>query len=99
MADRVFDELDRPDDAATAAEALEVVRVWVIDKHLQCTINAGVFADHGQWGVFLSDLAHHVATALHRTHGVDGTEALAQIIDRFQRELFEQNEAREASPG
>ena len=96
MADRVYDELDRPADAATAAEALEVLRVWVIDKHMQCAVNPGVFADHGQWGVFLSDLAHHIATALHETHGGDGTAMLAMIIDRFQREMTAQNDARDA---
>ena len=91
MADKVFQELVRPEDADTAQESVEVLRAWVIDKHMQCSLNPSVFADHAQWGVFLADLAHHIATGLSNTHGVDGLETLKGIVGRFEEHLFEQD--------
>ena len=90
MAERVRQELDAPEDSETAGEAVEVLRAWVIDKHLQCSLNPSVFTDHAQWGVFLSDLARHIATGLHQTHGVDQEETLRAIVERFEAELFEE---------
>ena len=96
MAEPIFHELAYPDDAKNHDESIEVLRAWVIDKHLQCSINVAVFSDHTQWGVFLSDLAHHIATGLNQVHGVDGRETLKAIVTRFQNEMFEQDAARDA---
>ncbi len=76
-------QLHMPDDVEKAAEAIEVVRGWVIDKHLQCSISASVFADHAQWGVLLADLAQHIAGAMHEVHKVDQQETLQKIVTAF----------------
>jgi hypothetical protein len=76
-------QLHMPDDVEKAAEAIEVVRGWVIDKHLQCSISASVFADHAQWGILLADLAQHIAGAMHEVHKVDQQETLQKIVTAF----------------
>jgi len=87
MDERLVRQLHMPDDVETAAEAIEVVRGWVIDKHLQCSISASVFADHAQWGVLLADLAQHVAGAMHEVHQVDQQETLDKIVAAFTRAI------------
>ena len=90
---RVFHELTRPEDADAAPEAIELVRAWVIDKRLQCSLNAGAFPDAAQWGVFLSDLAHHIASGIEQTGGGDGVETLKAILKSFHETMFEAGEA------
>ena len=83
MAESLVRQLHMPDDVETATEAIEVLRGWVIDKHLQCSISASVFADHAQWGVLLADLAQHIAGAMHEVHQVDQQETLQKIVTAF----------------
>jgi hypothetical protein len=87
MAERIFRELHQPEDSATAQESIEVMRAWVIDKHLQCTLSAAVFDDHAQWGVLLAELAQHISSAMHEIHGVDADATLKAIVSAFQKEL------------
>ena len=92
MAERVVHELHKPEDAETAASAIEIVRAWVIDQHLQCALSTDVFKEHAQWGVFLADLANHIASGLNKMQGVDQAETLATVLKVF-RNHFADHEA------
>lgn len=70
------------DDAAT-----EMVRAWVVDKALHCTLQMGVWKDPGAWGILLADLARHVANAHHESEGRDVRDSLARIREAFEAEM------------
>ena len=92
MAERVVHELHKPEDADAAQSAIEIVRAWVIDEHLQCALSVDVFKDRAQWGVFLADLANHIASGLNKMQGVDQAETLATVLKVF-RNQFADHEA------
>jgi hypothetical protein len=88
MAESNSRELHTPEDVTSAEQAIEVMRVWIIDKHLQCSLSAGVFEDYTQWGTLLAELAQHISSAMHEVHGADAQETLQMILAGFQKELI-----------
>ena len=58
-----------PPAALRDIEALELVRVWVAEQGLHCSLRVGLYAGDGvpwetaAWGTILADLAGHVADA------------------------------------
>src|ERR1700741_3443492 len=81
-------ELTPPPAASAAHDAVEMLRAWVVDKGLQCSIRVGKEANEPiLWGVLISDVARHAADALHKQHGWSKQEVLDQIRDVFNSEL------------
>jgi hypothetical protein len=68
-------------------EGLEILRAWIQDDTLHCSLLAGAFNDPGIWGTVLADLARHAAEAMCQDEGIDPTEALARIREAFSEEL------------
>ena len=89
MAERIVHELHKPEDADAAQSAIEIVRAWVIDEHLQCALSVDVFKDRAQWGVFLADLANHIASGMNKVHGADPAETLDAILKVFRTQFAE----------
>ena len=60
-------ELPIPPQALRVTAASEFVRGWIVDKALYCSLNISSHGDDEPvfWGIFLSDIARHVADALH----------------------------------
>ena len=85
-------ELHKPADIDNAQEAIEILRTWIIDKQLRCSISPTVFKDHSQWGVFLADLAHQITMTLHENFKVDTQETLTKIVLAFQEVLIESDD-------
>ena len=85
-------ELHKPADIDNAKEAVEILRTWIIDKQLRCSISPSVLKDHSQWGVFLADLAHQITTTLHENYKVDPQETLTKIVVAFQGVLIESDD-------
>jgi Domain of unknown function (DUF5076) len=57
--------LIEPPDAASAEQAVELIRAWIIDSHLQVSLFPTVWKENAQeWGTLLADVAHHIANAL-----------------------------------
>jgi hypothetical protein len=88
-----MNELPAPPDAASDPHATELLRAWVIDQAVHCTLNCGAFEDSATWGILLADLIQHVADALHEQEGRDrGTTiktiraALDQALDAPSQE-------------
>jgi hypothetical protein len=69
----------------------EMLRAWVAHEGLHCTLNIGEWGDREAtgWGVLLSDVARHVANALHKSTGIAVTDVLEHIRDVFNDELDE----------
>ncbi len=82
-----MNELPTPPDAAADAEALELLRAWVIGPALQCTLRTGAFEDASTWGVLLADVVRHVADACAETEGRDRAETVRLIRAAFDAEM------------
>src|SRR6266496_200389 len=80
-------ELLIPPAAQEDERATEMVRAWVANKALHCTLRVGVWKDPGAWGILLADLARHVANAHHEEEGRNVEECLAQVRRAFDAEL------------
>lgn len=79
-------ELPTPPDAA-AADATELLRAWVIDQALHCTLRTGAFEDPGVWGELLADVVRNVAEALKEQEGRDAAETVRLIRAAFDADL------------
>lgn len=79
-------ELPVPPAAESAAQAIELARVWAADGAQHVTLETGVWADPGAWGLMLVDLARHVASAYEQAGTVSRADALARIREAFDAE-------------
>jgi hypothetical protein len=80
-------KLPVPDEAQEAGTAHELIRGWLIDNRLVCSLLPGAFEDTAVWGVFLADLATHIADAFAESEGADRATVLATIQQAFEGEL------------
>jgi hypothetical protein len=80
-------ELPVPDEADDAGEAHELVRGWLIDNRLVCSLFPSAFEDPAVWGVLLADIAHHIANALAEVEGADRAAVLGAIGRAWETEM------------
>ena len=83
-------ELKIPPAALSDKEACELVRAWAANGGLQCALNVNAWPDDMLaigWGVLLSDIARHVADAVHQTKSLDPAGTLSKIRSVFNSEL------------
>ena len=82
-------ELAPPPKAKDNATAVELVRAWLVDNGLQCSLNIGGFGEQEltTWGILLSDIARHVANAHQQLNGSNATENLKEIAKHFNFEI------------
>ncbi|WOO41138.1 DUF5076 domain-containing protein [Rubellicoccus peritrichatus] len=81
-------ELIIPPASEDAKEAIEVLRAWVIDKELHCSIAPEIWKDDpGCWGIVLADVANHISDALEQSEKLNKEQVLSSIRDMFNREL------------
>jgi hypothetical protein len=79
-------ELPVPDQAETADQAIEVIRCWIIDEALHCSISPKSFEAPEVWGRFLADVLELVSNALSEETGTDRSEILASVKKVFLEE-------------
>jgi hypothetical protein len=82
-------ELVIPPAAKSDPKSKEMLRAWVANGGLHCSLSIGAWGEKETigWAILLTDVARHVADALHRQHGTDRNETLQQICTVFNREL------------
>jgi hypothetical protein len=80
-------QLTVPPEANDAGEAFELLRGWLIDNRLVCSLFPSAFDNPAVWGVLLADVAHHVANALAESEGTDRAAALQAIASAFNVEM------------
>ena len=82
-------ELPIPPPAKTAKQADELVRAWIADNNLICSLDIGRFGEEEaiMWGVLVSDIVRHVADALHQQQGMAVEEAIEKIRKVLDSEL------------
>ena len=84
--DPVGRELPIPDDAAIDESGFEIARVWAAGGKQHVTLMTGIWEDPANWGVFLVDLAKHVANAYSDTGNVDRQLILDRLKAGFDAE-------------
>lgn len=86
---------ERPVPAAAQrdAAAVEMLRVWIAEKQLHCSLKIGMYRDgmgideELAWGTILADAARHIARALHPGDSNAEAVALLKILRGVTEEL------------
>ena len=85
--------LSRPDAVEKDEYAVEMIRGWIAERGLACTLNLGHWHHHSQlderhaWGVMLADLAREIAIQLEDVTQQDPKDSLHLIIEAMLSEL------------
>ncbi|MYN42917.1 DUF5076 domain-containing protein [Duganella sp. FT109W] len=68
-----------PSAARRDIDAVEMLRVWVAEKQLHCSLKIGMYRDgmgideELAWGTILADAARHILKALHLEDAKSGS--------------------------
>lgn len=82
-----------PEAALRDEDAVEMLRVWIAEGRLHCSIKVGMYKEtmnipeETAWGTILADVAQHVANALASGYSADTVESLQMIQDKLVKEL------------
>lgn len=81
-------ELPIPLEAETAKQADEILRGWIINQRLFCSLRPAFWAEEPEaWGILLADVFQHVCDSLHQETGKDKTELKNTILEAFKAEI------------
>ena len=86
----MLEELQIPPSVIPDHNARELMRAWAAHGGLVCSLNPDAWPQDQApiaWGILLSDIARHVADALHQAHGLDTNSVLTQLRTVFDSEL------------
>ncbi len=75
-----------PDPVLKDSQAIELLRVWAARGGQHVSLAAEIWPDPRAWGVFLVDLAKHVANAYEQTTSINRTDALRRLKEGFDVE-------------
>ena len=57
-------DLSIPGEVVRDSKASEVLRAWVANGGLVCSLRPEIWEEPGYWGILLADVARHVANAV-----------------------------------
>ena len=86
-----------PPDVMTREDAVEILRVFVLDGGLSMAFQRA-FEEPDMWGLLLVDLARHAARAYARESDYSEDEALQRIVEMFEAELARPTDTATTSP-
>jgi Domain of unknown function (DUF5076) len=84
------EKLQIPPSVQSDQNANELIRAWAANGGLVCSLNPGAWPQEQAavaWGILLSDLARHLADALHETYALDKAALLSRMRAVFDAEL------------
>ena len=73
--------------------SVEMLRVWIAERKLHCSIKVGMYhetTDVGEeraWGVILADVTRHIAIALESQYSMNRNECVRNIRENYLEEL------------
>ncbi len=82
-----------PEAALRDKDAVEMLRVWIAERQLQCSMKVGMYQEamnipEGRaWGMILADVTRHVATAMESGYSADRDKIVREIRDSYLMEL------------
>jgi hypothetical protein len=82
-------ELPVPAAAKRSADSVEIIRAWIAEEGLHCSLSIGNWPENESigWGILLSDVVRHVADALRKEQGIEQAETIRQIRITLNKEL------------
>lgn len=78
-----MNKLSEPEHIKDSESAVEMARIWIIDKKPTFIINRQSWSNPGVWGALVSDLIDHVAN-LYEEGGMDRKEAMRLIEAEYE---------------
>lgn len=87
------EQLPVPGPALVDANSVELIRAWVAQKGLHCSLRPGFWEEKEKvceewaWGILLADVAKNLADALNPRHGKDKRATMARIRESFLAEV------------
>jgi uncharacterized protein DUF5076 len=84
-----------PPAALRDPNSVEMLRVWIAERELHCSLRVGMFSEatkleeERSWGIMISDLIRHLADAIHAAHGTDKDEVIRRILGGMTVEIRE----------
>lgn len=82
-----------PEAAFEDESAVEMLRVWIANKRIHCSMKVGMYKETTKipeekaWGTILADVARHLAEALESGYSTSREESLEKIRSSFEAEL------------
>lgn len=82
-----------PPAALRDIDSVEVLRVWVAERQLHCSLKIGMYRDgmgideELAWGTILADAARHISGALYPGDAKAEAAALQKILHNFNVEV------------
>ncbi len=82
-----------PEAALRDSNAVEMLRVWVAEGGLHCSMKVGMYretmnvAEEKAWGIILADVARHIANALEAGYSSNAADSLQKIRRSMLEEL------------
>jgi hypothetical protein len=70
-----------------------MLRAWIAEKGLHCTIHVGMWEGSGQvreeraWGILLADVIRHIANAMQERYGDPPERTRAELVRALTEEL------------
>jgi hypothetical protein len=86
-----------PPDVMDRADAIEVLRAFVVDGGLSIAFQRA-FEEPDMWGLLLVDVARHAARAYARESEFTEQEALDRIIEMFEAEIARPTDTGSTTP-
>ncbi len=89
----MLNERPIPEAAIRDQNAVEMLRVWIAERQLHCSIKVGMYQqtrdvpEGRAWGVILADVTRHVAMAMEARYSADPTEMIREIRENYLKEL------------
>lgn len=89
-----------PPAALRDDNSVEMLRVWIAEKALHCSLRVGMYAEReldepSAWGVILADAVQHISDAL-TSEGFGAREdILGAIIESFEAEIAKPTSSRD----
>jgi hypothetical protein len=90
---RKMNEREIPPAALRDVDAVEMLRVWIAEHGLHCSMKLGMYEESTEipedkaWGIILADIARHAASGLSRGYGGSYEDKLEQVSNSFEKEL------------
>ena len=86
-------QLPRPDRVEKDEYAVEMIRGWIAERGLACSLNLGHWHHNSKlderhaWGVMMADLARQIAIQLEAVTEQDPKESLKVLVEAMLSEL------------
>ena len=80
-------DLIAPAEVERDPKSREVLRAWVANGGLVCSLRPETWNDASSWGIALADVTRHVANAVRELNGDDPAVTVSRIRAVFNAEL------------